>query len=149
MVKFFLNNVILKQKSILLQFGTSGFVYIYREDNIKDKKLLPRSVSGYFVGTSSDLVLIKVFIPLAKSILHVQMDDFQIQDKTGLLGAEILLDVIGKQLAKEQEEAKAIQLEAHLVNAFSTVPGYQGEVRYQRTNKFRVSLSISWLGKSY
>ncbi len=72
-------------------------------------------------GMASDLVLIKVFIPQTKSILRVRMDNFRIQDKSGLPGIEILLDVIAKQLAKEQEEANAIQQEAHLLNRFLSI----------------------------
>ncbi len=100
----------------LLEFGTSVFAYIYRDDNIKGNKLLPRSVFACFVRMASDFVLIKVFIPQTEFILHLRMNEFRIQDKTGLPGAEILLDGIAKPLAKEQEEAKAILQEAHLVN---------------------------------
>ena len=70
------------------------------------------------MGMASDLVLIKVFVPQTKSIVHMRMDDFRIQGKTGLPGAEIILDGIIKQLAKEQEESEDIEQETHLLKAF-------------------------------
>ncbi len=71
-----------------------------------------------FVDIAGDLVLINVFIPQPNVIIDVRVDDFRVQDKNGLPGVETLLDGIAKQLAKEQEEAKAIQQEARLVYAF-------------------------------
>ena len=102
----------------LLEFGAPGFAYIYREDTTKGKKLLTRSVFGYFVGMASDLVLIKVFIWHTTTILFVRRSDFRVQNKSTLLGIEVLLDGIAKQLAREQEEEKANEQEAHLDNAF-------------------------------
>ncbi len=47
------------------------------------------------------------------------MNDLQIRYKTGLPCVEILLYAIAEQLTKEEKEAKAIEREAHLLNAFS------------------------------
>ncbi len=103
--------------SKIFEFDPPGFAYIYRDDNTPEKKLLPRSVFGYFVGMASDLVLIKVYIPQTAKIIFVRSSDFKPLDKTSLPGIEVLLDGIARQLANEQEDTRMRTQEAHLVNA--------------------------------
>lgn len=62
----------------LIEFGSPGFAFIYRDDNAKGKKLLPRSVFGYLVGMASDKVIIKVFIPQTSTIIPVRRSDFRL-----------------------------------------------------------------------
>ncbi len=103
--------------SKIFEFGAPGFAYIYRDNNTPGKKLLPRSVFGYFVGMASDTVRIKVFIPQTAKIISVRSPDFKLQDKNSLPEIEVLLDGIARQLAYEQEDTRMRTQEAHLVNA--------------------------------
>ena len=81
----------------LLNFGTSGFAFIYYSKTVPQKKLRDRSVFGYFVGMDSDTRLIRVFTPENKGIIFCRRTDFKVYKGERLPGVASLLDGIARQ----------------------------------------------------
>ena len=55
-----------------LEFGTTGFAFIYFSDSAKGKKFHPRAILGKFVDMESSTRLIKVYITKTKEIYTVR-----------------------------------------------------------------------------
>nr|QCC62380.1 integrase [Digenea simplex] len=54
--------------SALQQFGQPGYAFQYRPDTAKNKKFLPRTMFGYFVGMESNNTLYRIYLPTTKSV---------------------------------------------------------------------------------
>lgn len=57
--------------SEIYEFGSTSFAYIYGDKNVRGKKLLARSVVGYFVEIESVKLRIDVFISQTRTIMYV------------------------------------------------------------------------------
>ena len=80
-----------------------GFVFIYYSDSARNKKLLPRSEFGHFLGMDSSTRDVKVYLPHTKKIRSVRQSDFRIYKGDVLPSVELMLDGIGREVEKEQE----------------------------------------------
>ena len=77
----------------------------YTEEKAKkEKKILPRSFCGYFVGMESVIVLIKVFIPETRLIIQPRRRNFRKYEGTNLSGLEALHDRIARKVEAERYE---------------------------------------------
>lgn len=82
-----------------MEFGPPGNAFLYRSKTAKNKKLLPRSIFGNFVGVERNTRLPRIFVTEKKSIIFRRKDYFELYH-----GETSLPDRISRKLAQEGME---------------------------------------------
>jgi len=91
--------------STLPEFGQPGFSFVYRSKTTANKKLLPRSIFGHFVGMESDESLYRIYNPTTKKTFTTRKADFK-ESKADLLpSVSVLLDGLARQHEAEASSA--------------------------------------------
>ena len=86
-----------------MEFGTRGYAFIYRSKTAPQKKHLPRSVIGLFVGIDSSTKLFRILTPENRAIIICRKSDFKTIKDNKLPGLEALLDGIARQVSEETD----------------------------------------------
>ena len=88
--------------SRVLDFGTKDFAFVCRRDTIPNKKFLPSTILGHFVGMESDAQLYRVYVPNTNKVIVLRKNYSKIIQDESLPGISALLDSISREI--EQKE---------------------------------------------
>jgi len=116
--------------SNVLEFGQKGHAFVYRPKTTPQKKLLPRTVFGHFVGMESDVTLLRVLVPATKKIIISRAPDFHVLNSEHLPSISTMLDGISRQMSFEDlnrsgnlnTDSETVDSEDQLISVFFLQP---------------------------
>ena len=88
----------------LPEFGQKEHAFIYRPKTTPQKKLLPRTVFGHFVGMESSVPLFRVFVPSTKKIILTRAQDFRPDNSGHLRSMSSPLDGLSREIELDSFE---------------------------------------------
>lgn len=84
--------------TMIPEFGQEGYAFIYRSNSNRQKKLLPRTVFGHFVGMESKVTLFLIFVPSTQKIIIIRAQDFHHDKSDHIPSMSTLMDGISREI---------------------------------------------------